>query len=236
MSETNRARKFDGFDRPTEGTPAVPESGLDRILEALHRSRAYFPDAIKAKLSGLWDRDTALAFAVLLAVWAGLQFTAAGWLADLLIAAYGLASFAADLAEVVSAAVDATQAETDSALEDAAKELAASVTESSADVIAGLIGAALFARFRRLVRLARTRLLPRRFGGGMEAPLTLADRLPLSTGFGAGVGLEQGSEALGQAKKDLEHTWDWLGWGVAIAGGVVLVGGLIALSQRESSP
>jgi hypothetical protein len=229
MSEPSRARRFDGFERlPIEGA-AVPEAGLDRILEALTRSRAYLPQAIERKLAELWDSDTALALAVLLGLWAGLQFTPVGWLADLLAAAYGVASLGADLLHLVEASQHAASAETDSALDAAAREMAQALTESAAEILSAILGGVLFARLRRLVRLARVKLLPRRFGRGAERALTLGDRL---IGASAGVSLETGSPALGQKKKELERSADRLTWKLALGGGTLLVGGLVAISRR----
>lgn len=232
MSEPSRARRFDGFDRPAE-VPAVPESGLDRILEALTRSRGYLPQTIARKLSELWDRDTALAFAVLLAVWAGLQFTPAGWLADLLLAAYGLASVGAELLQLVQAGQQAAAAQTESDLDAAARAMAQALTESAAEVIAALVGGLLFARLRRLVRLSRAKLLPRRFGRATETALTLGDRLISAPG---GIALQAGSVTLAQKKKELERASNHLSWGLALAGGTLLVGGLVALFRKEPAP
>lgn len=229
MSQETRARKFDGFDRPAAGAVSVPESGLDRIYEALTRSRRYLPQAIETKLSELWDRDTALAFALLLALWAGLQFTPAGWLADLLLLAYGLASIGSDLADVAQAAKGAADAETDPELETAAQQLAEALTESAADVIAGVIGGLVFAKVRRLVRLSRAKLLPRRFAGAGESGLKLGDGLG---GIVGGVALGSGSVALAKEKKELEKTASWVAWGVAAACGVVLVGAGVAVARR----
>lgn len=229
MSETSRARRFDGFERTAAQSPAVPESGLDRILEALTRSRAYVPQTVERKISELWDADTALAFAVLLGIWAGLQFTPVGWLADLLAAAYGVASLGFELLQLVEASQHAAAAQTESELDAAARELAQALTESAAEIIAALVGGVLFARLRRLVRLARVKLLPRRFGRGTETALTLGDRL---LGAPAGSALQSGSPALGQKKKELERTADRLVWGLALAGGTLLVGGLVAISRK----
>lgn len=233
MSEPSRARRFDGFDRPAEEIPTVPESSLDRILEALTRSRAYLPQTIERKLSELWDRDTALAFAVLLGVWAGLQFTPAGWLADLLLAAYGVASVGVELLQLVQAGQQAAAAQMESDLDAAAAAMAQALTESAAEIIAAILGGLLFARLRRLVRLARVKLLPRRFGRGAETALTLGDRL---IGAQSGIALHVGSVALAQKKKELERASNPLSWGLALAGGTLLVGGLLALSRKESAP
>lgn len=229
MNEPSRARRFDGFDRLAADGPEVPEAGLDRILEALTRSRAYLPQTIERKLAELWDSDTALALAVLLGLWAGLQFTPAGWLADLLAAAYGVASLGADLLRLVEASQHAASAQTDSALDAAAREMAQALTESAAEILAAILGGVLFARLRRLVRLARVKLLPRRFGRGAERALTLGDRLIAAS---AGAALEAGSPALGQKKKELERSADRLVWGLALGGGTLLVGGLVAISRR----
>lgn len=229
MSEPSRTRRFDGFDRLAAEGPEVPEAGLDRILEALTRSRAYLPEALERKLMELWDPDTALALAVLLGLWAGLQFTPIGWLADLLAAAYGAASLGADLVHLVEASQHAASAQTDAELDAAAREMAQALTESAAEILAAILGGVLFARLRRLVRLARVKLLPRRFGRGTERALTLGDRL---VGASAGVALETGSPALGQKKKELERAADRLVWGLALAGGTLLVGGLFAITRR----
>lgn len=229
MSEPSRTRRFDGFDRLAAEGPEVPEAGLDRILEALTRSRAYLPEALERKLAELWDPDTALALAVLLGLWAGLQFTPVGWLADLLAAAYGVASLGADLLHLIEASQHAASAQTDAELDAAAREMAQALTESATEIVAAILGGVLFARLRRLVRLARVKLLPRRFGRGTERALTLGDRF---IGASGGVALEAGSIALGQKKKELERSADRLVWGLALAGGTLLVGGLVAISYR----
>lgn len=231
MSEPSRTRRYDGFDRPDVPASAVPESGLDRILEALKRSRSYVPAAIEHKLSELWDPDTALAFAVLLGVWAGLQFTPAGWLADLLVAAYGFASIGAELLQLVQAGRQAAAAQTESDLDAAAAAMAQALTESAAEILAALVGGLLFARLRRLVRLGRAKLLPRRFGRGTESALTLGDRL---IGAPGGLALQTGSVALAQKKKELERASSTLAWGLALAGGTLLAGGLVALSRKRA--
>ncbi len=245
MSEpdSSRARKFDGFDRP-KSTPAVPEGGLDRIVEALYRTRNYLSKSAAEKLADLWNSDTALALGVLLAVWAGLQFTPVGWLADVLLAAAGLLSMISDFVELVKAARQAAAAETDGALNEAAQAMAAAITDSIADGIAALIGSWAFARLRRLTRVIRSRLLPRRFGSGTEQRLTLGERTPPAIGkatvadklIGAntGVGLAVASVELGKAKKEADHLGNGLGWGLAIVGGVVLVGSAVALTHSSA--
>ena len=230
MTEQSRARRFDGFDRPKTDAAQIPESGLDRILEALTRSRAYLPAATEAKLAELWDRDTALSFAVLLALWAGLQFTPVGWLADLLLAATGFLTMAGDLVELVLAAKAASDAETDEQLDQSARQLASALTASAADVVAGVIGGVAFSKLRRLVKLSRAKLLPRRFAGGSEGRLTLSE---VMTASASGVALERVSIAAAKKKKELEAEASSVLWAAgAAAGAVILVGGLVALARR----
>lgn len=231
MSEqpaASRVRRFDGFDA-SRRDPAVPEAALDRIVEALTRSRAYLPDAARAKLSELWDPDTLLAFGVLLALWAGSQFTPVGWLADAAIAAYGLYATGKNYLGLIQAAYQASQAESDEELELAAHALALAMTDTVVDAIAGLIGAAAFARLRRLLRVVRGRLLPRRFGSGGEKRLTLGDRL---VGTAAGVTLERGSVELGKKKKEWQSG---AGWGLGVIGGALLVGGVVSVVATARS-
>lgn len=223
-SADSRARQFDGFDRGTPAhTGAVPEAALDRIVEAATRMEKYVAPAVRAKLAELWDPDTLLGFAFLMALWAGFQFTPVGWLADVLLAAYGLYELGAD---IVKPAYQAATAETDAQLEEAAQAMARGLTDATVDAIAALIGGLAFGKLRRLLRVVRKRILPRRFGRATESRLVLPARV---IGVGAGAGLAHGSIALGQAKKEYEESVaDVLRWGAAIAGGLVLVGGAVA--------
>jgi hypothetical protein len=197
---------------------------LDAILEALERSQAYLAPAAKAKLAELWSTDTLLAFAVLLGGWAGLQFTPIGWLADLGFALAGFGAAAADLYAVIKACSQAMQAQTDAEMDDAAKAMAAGFTEGAIDVIAGIVGGALFSRFRRLVQAARFRLLPGRFQPPKTGRLTWAERW---SGKSAGVTLERGSRELGKRAKDWRRA---LNWSLGITGAVAVTAGAVAVS------
>lgn len=227
----SRARQFDGFDRRKPArNDAVPEAALDRILEAAMRMEKYVRPAVRAELAELWDTDTLLGFAFLLTLWAGFQFTPVGWLADVLLAGYGFYQLGAD---IVKPAYQAATAETDAALEDAAQAMARGLTDATVDMIAALIGGLAFGKLRRLLRVVRKRLLPRRFAGAAETRLTLTDRV---IGFGAGAGLERGSIALGHVKKEYQQSVaDALSWGAALVGGLALVGGAVALASSAPS-
>lgn len=189
----------------------------------------YVAPAARAKLAELWDPDTLLGFAFLLALWAGFQFTPVGWLADVLLAAYGFYQLGAD---IVKPAYQAATAETDAELEEAAQAMARGLTDATVDAIASLIGGLAFGKLRRLLRIVRKRLLPRRFGSATESRLRLPVRV---IGAGAGAGLSHGSVALGQAKKEYEESAEnALRWGAAIAGGLVLVGGAVAWARSSA--
>ena len=223
----SRARQFDGFDRRKPArNDAVPEAALDRILEAAMRMEKYVRPAVRAELAELWDTDTLLGFAFLLTLWAGFQFTPVGWLADVLLAGYGFYQLGAD---IVKPAYQAATAETDAALEDAAQAMARGLTDATVDAVAALIGGMAFGKLRRLLRIVRKRLLPRRFAGAAETRLALPER---TVGVGAGAGLERGSVSLGNAKKDYEQSAaQVLSLGAALVGGLALVGGVVAFAS-----
>lgn len=135
----------------------VPAGTLDRILECLMRSKKYLPAAALAKLSDLFSINTLIAFAVLLAIWGGLQFTPLGWLADAVLAAYsGYQIFE----PLYTAAVEASNAETNAALELSAQHMAAALSGGLLDLIVGLLASGAFDKLRRAIRGVRSSLLP----------------------------------------------------------------------------
>jgi hypothetical protein len=218
----------------TANTP-VPDAGFDRLLEALWRSRKYL-DAEKArKIDELWSIDTFIAFGVLLALWGGLQLTPVGWLADTALAIYGTYQLGSTLGSLLAAAKEAWVAVTDQALELAAQHLAHAMSDTVVDVIAAILGAALFGRLRGLIKPLRARLLPKgsRFleaeGSPRLKPEEPAPRpkaLDIAVGAGVGVGLTHGAVALGG------NPWPWVAGIVALAGVGLLIAGLA--SQRSA--
>lgn len=223
----SRAAQFDRADYSVRDRGAVPSDGLDRIVEALSRCEAYLLPAARAKLAAMFDRDTLLCLAFLLAVWGGLHFSPVGWLADALVQAAGLAVYLVNAAALIQAGIHAAAAETDEQLEEAAKEMAQALTDNVIDGLLAFFGNGAFQGLRRLVRGIRTRLLGRRFAGGAEKPLRLPGKL---------VALERGSVALGKKKKEWEKDAEDKAWLVALIGtGVFVSGGLVYLMRRRRS-
>lgn len=226
---SDRAGRFDRADYATRArADEFPSGKLDRILEALTRSVDYLGPAARAKLDQIWDRDTALCLAFLLALWGGLQFTPAGPVADLVIAAAGLYSFVSDFAEIVKGAAQAADAESDEELDKAAQAMAKGLSDTAIDALIALVGGAVFAKLRGLIRAVRGRLLGRRFAGGSEKPLRLGGKV---TGF------VETATYLAQKKKSFEQAADDWAWIAALTGGVLLVGGVIVyIGERGGNP
>ena len=223
---SDRAARFDRADFTVRSEVAAPSGALDRLLEALSRARSHLLPAAAARLSDLFDRDTLLAFAFLLALWLGLQFTPVGWLADGVVTAAGLLSWATDLEALVDAGRHALTAETDEDLDRAAEEIAKALTDDVIDAVIGVVGGRLFKRLRGWVGSVRGRLIGRRFSGGTEKPLSLS-----RTQF---VGVVRGGERLAKEKKEWEKRAEDSAWMVAAAGGVILViGGAVYFGRRN---
>jgi len=221
----SRVARFDGPERSPE--PDVPEAGLDGIFEALLRCKKYLPQTAVSKLAELWDLDTALAFAFLLALWAGLQFTPIGWLGDLALVAYGFYGFASDLGALIAAALQAMDAKNEAEMEAAAKAMAAGFTDTVISVVAGLLGGALFTRFRRLVKVVRAKLLPGRFKTPEGGKITWGERW---AGRTSGVALEKGTV---EVKKRAKNWRNALNWGLPAIGIAALAAGAYAVATTS---
>lgn len=209
----DRIARFDGFDRsPKE--PQIPTEALDRVLEALVRSRKYLPAAATEKLAALWDVDTFAAFVFLLCLWAGVQFTPIGWLADLALLGYGVYGIGGDIKALIDAGSLAKDAKDETQIDQAARAMAAALSDASIDAVAAIIGGALFSRLRKALRPVRGRLFPR------------------LAGVVGGVALERGAAEGARQKKKLERKAMDLALGV---GGLALltVGVVVAVSDSE---
>jgi hypothetical protein len=225
---TDRSTQFDRADYAVRSSGPVPADKLDRIVEALSRCEAYLLPAAQAKLAAMFDRDTLLCLGFLVAVWGGLQFTPVGWLADALVTAAGLYSYAANVSELVEAGTHAALADRDEDLEKAAQEIAKALSDNVIDGLIAFIGGQAFKQLRRGVRGVRSRLLGRRFSAGGEKPL----RLP-GTKL---VGLERSSVQLGEKKKQWEKAAEESAWIVALVGGVTFAAGTaIYVARRKRS-
>lgn len=222
----------------------VPEAALDRILEALSRSRKYLDAEKSKKLDELFSVDTFLAFGVLLAIWAGFHLTPVAWIADTILGFWGAYQLGSTLAELVGACREAASAATDAALEMAAQRMAHALTDAAVDVIAVIIGATLFGTLRAALRPLRRRLLPNssRFvepGRVVEEPrrsTQQAEPVPkwgprltdLAVGAGIGVGMTQASPAA--AGLASVRVWPWVLGGLAGVG--LVAAGVAAISSR----
>ncbi len=223
---TDRAADFDRADFKVRSPGPVPSEKLDRIVEALSRSRAFLVPAARERLAEMFDRDSLLCLAFLLAIWGGLQFTPIGWVADLLALGAGLYTMAEDAAELVKAGIQAADAETEPELEDAARATARALTDNAIDWLLALAANQAFKALRRAVRAVRSKLLGRRFSAGGEKPLRLPERA---------VQLERAGSYLGKKKKQLE-AGETAAIVVAAVSGALVIGGTAYYARRRRTP
>ncbi len=113
----------------------VPDGQIDRVILALDRALDRLGPELQAQKAQITDPDTLTALAVMLGIWAGLQFTPAGPIADFALAALGYFQFGQDGQRLIEGARAAAQATTNEQLDQAAATMAASlpaVTENPA--------------------------------------------------------------------------------------------------------
>lgn len=221
----------------------LPDGGLARIKEALARAWSYLDDEARAKLAALQDEETLWALAVIVAVWGGFQLTPVGWIADAILAVVGAFAVTTDLIELLGGGADAVTANTPEQFDQAARRMAKGIAGLGIDFIAGIIGGTLLATLRRGIRWARGTkgagkfFEPVRGDRVIEAPKT-----PAKAGFGTslaadvaigaavGVGAVKAGPVASQAWNDTKKA---LNIGLPIVGGLVLIGGIWALSSSR---
>ncbi len=141
-------------ETPT-AAPPIPADALGRVEEALSRAWKYLPDTAKERLAEFKDPATLKALAVLLAVWAGLHLVGVGQIADLI----GLILAGVEGARVswegITAVRMAINAKNDAELEAAAKQLAATMTDTVIDLLAVLLGNFIFRQLRSALNEVR---------------------------------------------------------------------------------
>jgi hypothetical protein len=131
---------------------------MERIAEALRRALALLPAAAQAKLKELAEPDSLLGFAIVLGVWGGLQLTPFGVAADLLLSAWGALSLGKAGVELVTAAIQAGEADTDEKLNASAKRIAEALSQIGIELIASVIANPVFKTVRAAAKAARPRI------------------------------------------------------------------------------
>lgn len=195
-----------------------PTDRLERIELALGRALERLPGEVRAKLSELQSPDSLLGFALVVGVWGGLQLTPLGVPADLILSAWGALALGASGYQLVVASVEASEAQTDGALNQAATKIANAIVDIGADLIAAILGNALFGQVKRLAKVIRPKL--------GKAPIQkLALPEPVAAA-GVGVGAVNAAPVVGSAAMSI------LKYGLPVAGGVAV---LIALASRRSA-
>jgi hypothetical protein len=167
----------------------VPDSRLDRIVEALRRAVLRLPaewDLLRAEMS---DPDTLLGIAILLAAYVGLQFTLLGPIADVIAAIAGAFAIASTAAGLIGAAFDAAQAESEAQLDAAAAKMAREITALGVEAVSAVLGYAAFKRLKQLAKASRGKLLRGRLWEGAAGP----------GAAGAGTAITTNAPAVGSA-------------------------------------
>lgn len=137
---------------PPALTP-YPAEGSDRLFAAIERCRYYLSEEAAKKLQEVWaDKYALWTFAVLIAVFAGLQVTPAGPAANIIMVLLGVAQGLKDIGLLVVAAKRAWSAPDEKALNAASAEIAAAISTIGVDLILAVLGNALFRQLTRLLR------------------------------------------------------------------------------------
>ncbi len=131
---------------------------MERIAEALRRALALLPAAAQAKLKELAEPDSLLGFAIVLGVWGGLQLTPFGVAADLLLSAWGALSLGKAGVELVTAAIQASEADSEEKLNASAKRIAEALSQIGIELIASVIANPVFKTVRAAAKAARPRI------------------------------------------------------------------------------
>ena len=202
------------FNRLLEGGIAsVPEGTWERITLAFRRSLDYMPASAAEQLAGVLDDETLWAAALVLGVWAGLQFTGIGELATLAMAAYGVLTVGRDVGAITAAIAKAAAASTPAEMEAVSRELAGALLALGIDVVVGWLTGRLMSAFKSAVRAVRSPVSPSRWlrPKAGERPVERAgerptegrptERPPLTEvrpGVLAGVGLHETGQQVAQ--------------------------------------
>lgn len=137
---------------PPTLTP-YPSEGSDRLFAAIERCRYYLSEEAFKKLQALWaDKYALWTFAVLIAVFAGLQVTPAGPAANVIAALLGAAQGLIDLGRLAIAATRAWRAPNETELNAASEDIAAAISAIGVDLILMVLGNALFRQLTKLLR------------------------------------------------------------------------------------